>query len=162
MTDSATDVSSIANPITVVGERTLRLDAETVEAFDAETRTVEVVCATGHRYTAEWTGISIGDLCEAVDASPETTHVVVESLDGYRIAIPILDGIAGVVAVTKDGRPVGETNPYPNRFVAPDVEGARDVKGVSRVEFHALAADEDPEDLEQVEPDDDRFESDRD
>ncbi|MFW5918575.1 MAG: molybdopterin-dependent oxidoreductase [archaeon] len=162
MTDSSVKRFRVAEPVTVVGERELRLTAETVEPFETTARTIEVVCATGNRYVAEWRGIGIGDLCDAVDAPLEITHLVVESRDGYRIAVPILDGVDGVLAFEKDGRPVGETNPYHNRFVAPDVEGERDVKGVSRIEFHALDPDDDPDALEQVEPDDDRYEADRD
>jgi DMSO/TMAO reductase YedYZ molybdopterin-dependent catalytic subunit len=161
MTDSSGAQFDISQPVTVVGDSELSLDAESVLAFPPATRSVEIVCATGNRYTAEWVGIRITDLSDAVDAPADTTHFVVESLDGYRIAVPIVDGIDGVLAFEKDGLPVGETNPYPNRFVAPDIDGARDVKGVSRIEFHALEPDEDPDALEQVEPDDDRFEAER-
>lgn len=161
MTDLSGAQFDLSQPVTVVGTSVLTLDAESVSAFPPETRSVEVVCATGNRYTAEWTGIRITDLSDAVKAPADTTHFVVESLDGYRIAVPIVDGIDGVLAFEKDGLPVGEVNPYPNRFVAPDIDGARDVKGVSRIEFYALEPDEDPDTLEQVEPDDDRFEAER-
>lgn len=161
MSDSSGAQFRLSQSVTVVGEGEFSLDAETVQQFPQEERSVEVVCATGNRYTAKWAGIRIIDLGDAVDASDETTHVVLESLDGYRIAVPILNGVDGVLAFEKDGRPIGETNPYPNRFVAPDIDGARDVKGVSRIEFHALDPDDDPDALEQVEPDDDRFEAER-
>lgn len=161
MTDSSGAQFRLTQPVTVVGESQLKLDAVAAQQFSSAERSVEVVCATGNRYTAEWAGIRIIDLGDAVDAPTETTHLVVESLDGYRIAVPIVDGVDAVLAFEKDGRPVSETNPYPNRFVAPDIEGARDVKGVSRIEFHSLDPDEDPDALEQVEPDDDRFEAER-
>lgn len=161
MTDSVASNERVVDPITVVGDRTVSLNTELARSLPEESRTAAVVCATGNRYEAEWTGIGIGLLCEAVDAPADTTHVLVESRDGYRIAVPIVDALGGVVAFEKDGHPIDAATPYSNRFVAPTVEGARDVKGVSRIEFHALAPDENPERLEQVEPDDDRYEADR-
>lgn len=161
MTESVASEERVVDPITVVGDRTVRLTTELVRSFPEETRTAEVVCATGSRYEAEWSGIGIGSLCETVDAAADTTHVLVESRDGYRIAVPIVDAMDGVVAFDKDGHPIDTATPYSNRFVAPGIEGARDVKGVSRIEFHALDPVEEPERLEQVEPDDDRYEVDR-
>ena len=160
MTESVADRFEIPNPITVVGDRTVRLD-DTVRTLPVRTRSAEVVCASGDRYSAEWTGIGGDTLCEIGTAPPETTHLLVESRDGYRMAVSIADGLAGVLAFQKNGRSIGGNAPYSNRFVAPGVEGARDVKGVSRIEFHALDPGTDPERLEQVEPDDDRFEAER-
>lgn len=161
MTESVATESRWPHPITVVGDRSIALTTEMAQSLPSEDLTADVVCATGNRYDATWTGIGIESLCDVAEADAETTHVVFGSRDGYRIAVPILDALAGVLAFAKDGRPISEQAPYFNRFVAPDVEGARDVKGVERVEFHALAPDADPERLEQVEPDDDRYESDR-
>lgn len=147
--------------ITVVGDRPVRVTPEMADSLPEEQLTAAVLCATGNRYDATWSGIGIDSLCDVVDAPAETTHVVVASSDGYRMAVPILDALQGVVAFDKDGHPIEEQAPYSNRFVAPGVEGARDVKGVTRIEFHALDPDADPERLEQVEPDDDRFETER-
>lgn len=152
----------IPDPIEVVGGRRVVLEEGRISAFEADSRDVEIVCATGNRYDADWWGVPIAGLLEAADAPEDTTHVVVESADGYRVAVAIVEGVAGLLAFRKDGRPIGETNPYTNRFVAPDIEGARDVKGVRRIEFHSLAPSEDPDALENVEPVDDRFAADRD
>lgn len=159
MTDSVGVPIRIPEPITVVGTETMQLDEPTVQMFSLETRDAEVVCSTGNRYSADWQGIGIDALCEAVSAPDRTTHVLIESHDGYRIAVPIVDALDGVLAVAKNGRPLVSLTPYATRFVAPDIEGARDVKGVRRVEFHALDPGSDPESLEQVEPEDDRFEA---
>ncbi|MGM0397725.1 MAG: molybdopterin-dependent oxidoreductase [Halobacteriota archaeon] len=159
MTEPVASEPRLTNPITVVGDRSVRVTPAVAASLPEERLTAEVVCATGNRYEATWAGVGIGSLCDTVDAPAETTHVVVGSSDGYRMAVPILDALRGVIAFEKDGRPIDEQAPYSNRFVAPAVDGARDVKGVSRIEFHALEPDADPERLEQIEPDDDRFET---
>lgn len=146
-------------PIRVVGTEEVHLDAEMLGRFPVERRSVEVVCATGSRYTSTWEGIGIVDLLEAASAPENTTHLLVESRDGYRIAIPLVDGFDGLLAVRKDGQPLGSSNPYHTRFVAPDIDGARDVKGVREITFLAIDPTDDPERYEQVEPDDDRFEA---
>lgn len=161
MTESVVTKSRWSHPITVVGDRSITLTTDMGRSLPTERLSAEVVCATGNRYDAIWTGIGIGPLCDVVEADDETTHVVFGSRDGYRIVVPIIDALDGVLAFAKDGRPIDERAPYFNRFVSPDVEGARDVKGVERIEFHALDPDAEPERLEQVEPDDDRYESDR-
>jgi len=162
MTDSLGVPIRIPDPITVVGTETMKLDDTSVQSFSLESREAEVVCSTGNRYSADWQGIGIDALCEAASAPERTTHVVIESHDGYRIAVPIVDALNGVLALVKNDRPLGARTPYATRFVAPDVEGARDVKGVSRVEFHVLDPGSDPEHLEQGEPEDDRCEADHD
>lgn len=141
----------------VVGSTELVLDTETLERLPFASRRVEVVCASGHRYEAEWTGVTVETLVDAVHPPADTTHLIVESTDGYRMAVPVAAGLVGVLAFQKDGVPIGETNPYPNRFVSPAIEGERDVKGVARIEFHALAPGSDPDAMERVEPTDDRF-----
>lgn len=159
MTESVATDDPITQSITVVGERSIRVTPELIASLPEAQLSAAVVCATGNRYEATWSGVGIDTLCDTVDAPAATTHVVVASSDGYRMAVPILDALRGVVAFEKNGRPIGEQAPYSNRFVAPAIEGARDVKGVSRIEFHVLDPGEDPERLEQVEPDDDRFEA---
>ncbi|MFB6093798.1 MAG: molybdopterin-dependent oxidoreductase [Halanaeroarchaeum sp.] len=145
-----------ADAVVVVGERRWTVDPTVRRSADSAIE-ADVVCATGNRYSAEWAGVPVSTLAERARAPAETTHLVVESHDGYRMTVPIAAGIDGLLAVEKDGRPIGETEPYDTRFVAPDVAGARDVKGVARIEFRALDAGEDPEAFEQFEPDDDRF-----
>lgn len=162
MTESSADSLRAVDPIVVVGDRTINLDSDAAASVSSVTRQVTVVCATGHRERATWTGVEIASLCDAVDAPPETTHVLVESHDEYRMAVPIADALNGLVAFEKNGRPLSEAAAYDSRFVAPGVEGARDVKGVRRIEFHALDPSSDPDALENVEPADDRFEPERD
>lgn len=157
---SAEPVRALAS-IEIVGGTTVDLDAEVLGPLPTTTRQVSVVCATGHREVATWTGVDVSALCEVAEAPPETTHVVIDSHDDYRMAVPIVDAFDGLLAFEKDGKPLTESTAYDSRFVAPDVDGARDVKGVRRVEFHALDPSSDPDALENVEPTDDRYAPDR-
>lgn len=148
-------------PVTVEGRETFDLDADTLADFDVRTESVTVVCASGNRHTADWTGVTMVDLLEAAGVPQSTTHVVVESLDEYRVAIPVREAIDGLLAFVKDGEAIGATHEYANRFVSPATEGARDIKGVSRIEHTTLRPEEDPEALENLFPDGERFTANR-
>ncbi|MBP27028.1 MAG: hypothetical protein CMJ63_02255 [Planctomycetaceae bacterium] len=58
--------------------------------------------------------------------------------------------IDAVVAYARDGTPIGEEHDYETRFIAPDVDGSRTVKGVRAVEALALDPATDPESLEDI------------
>ncbi|MFB6070873.1 MAG: molybdopterin-dependent oxidoreductase [Halanaeroarchaeum sp.] len=147
--------------VVAAADRTITVGPESDGSLPETDDQIEIVCASGNRYEATWTGIPVSSLLEAVGAPADTTHLTIASADGYRIAVPLTDGLDGMIAYRRDGRPIGDGRPYRNRFVAPAVEGARDVKGVVRVEFHSLGPTDDPDALEVVEPMDDRFAADR-
>lgn len=144
-------------PVALEGAEPFELTPEAIESFDAETRSVTVVCASGDRHTAEWTGIAMPDLLEAADVPLSSTHVVVESLDDYRVVIPVRAALQGLLAFAKDGQPIGRTHEYGNRFVSGAAEGARFIKGVRRIEATTVDPDENPERLENLFPDGERF-----
>lgn len=120
-------------------------------------QTCSVECASGERTTACWTGVPVAELLSRVDAPPETTHLRLDSDDGYRVCVSIHDALDGLVAYARDGEPLAERSPYRTRFVASGVDGERLIKGIRRIETVALAADDDPEGLENVTLDDSRY-----
>lgn len=144
-------------PVAIHGDTPLEVTTATIDRFDVETERITVVCASGDRHTADWTGIRVGDLLEAAGVSESTTHVAVESSDEYRVVVPIGDAITGILAFAKDGVPIGSDHDYENRFVAAGTEGARDIKGVSLIEPTSLEPSDNPEALENLFPDGDRF-----
>lgn len=152
---------ALGPPVTVTGDSSFEVTPERVEDFAIQTETVTVVCASGNRHTAEWTGLAVVDLLEAAEAPASTTHIVVESDDKYRVAIPVAEAIEGLLAYTKDDVAIGENHAYANRLVSPNTEGARDIKGVSRIEPTTLDPEENPEDLENLFPDGERFTANR-
>lgn len=144
-------------PVVVTGPSGFELSSETLGNFEEVTESVTVVCATGARHTADWTGVRVIDLVDVAGVPASTTHIVVESTDEYRVAIPVAEALDGIVAYLKDGVPIGADHDYANRFVSPATDGARDIKGVSRIEHASLGPDEDPETLENLFPEGDRF-----
>jgi DMSO/TMAO reductase YedYZ molybdopterin-dependent catalytic subunit len=148
---------AIESPVVVAGSEPIELTAARIEGFEVETQRIEVVCASGDRHTAAWTGVPVADLLAAAGVPDETTHVTVESLDEYRVAIPVAEALQGLLAYLKDGVPIGRENAYENRLVSGATEGARDIKGVHRIEPTTLSPSDDPETLENLFPEGDRF-----
>ncbi len=155
--DVVPTTADLGPPVVIVGEDPFELTRDRIAEFDGETRTVTVVCASGDRHTAEWTGIPVLDLLESAAVRPSTTHVVVESLDDYRVAIPVRAALEGLLAYAKDGEPIGRIHEYSNRFVSGAAEGARFIKGVKRIEATSVDPEEDPESLENLFPEGERF-----
>jgi hypothetical protein len=125
-------------------------DRETVRLTDLPSveRECTVACASGDRTTATWTGVPVDELLETVGAPPETTHLRVVSDDGYAVCVAVGDALGALVALQRDGTRLADAEAYPTRFVGPSVSGERCVKGPVAVETHALAAADEPEDLE--------------
>ena len=155
--DTLEPSADIGPPVVVSGEEPLELTSEVLASFAPETRDVTVVCATGDRHSARWTGLPVADLLERAEVPLSTTHVVIESTDEYRVAIPVRAALEGLLAYEKDGVPIGRGNDYGNRFVSGVAEGARHIKGVRRIDSAALGPKEDPERLENLFPDGERF-----
>jgi DMSO/TMAO reductase YedYZ molybdopterin-dependent catalytic subunit len=129
-------------------------DLQRVERVE---RTCVVECASGERSTARFTGVTVPRLLDAVDANPETTHLRLEARDRHRVCVPIRDALDGLVAYAQDGRPLATDSPYRTRFIAPGVDGERQVKGLASVEALGLDADVDPDSLENITPADAGF-----
>ncbi|MFU8869396.1 molybdopterin-dependent oxidoreductase [Natronococcus sp.] len=139
---------TLERPIRLVGTREMLLDGDDFAALEHRSREIEIVCATGDRFTERWRGVPIPALLESAAAPPETTHLLVDSRDGLRACVAVEDALEGLLAVAKGGRQLSETADYATRFVAPGVDGVRTVKGVARVEAATLAPGEDPESYE--------------
>ena len=113
---------------------------ETVE------RAVEIRCATGDRWTADWRGPPVSAVVDRAAVPPETTHLTFETADGYRACLDVHTALDGVLAVAMDGEPLDAAERP--RLVCPGIEGIRTVKGVSAVVPASLSRGEDPEELE--------------
>lgn len=151
-TESRTDTDDGPAVLTVLADERRRYDPAALRELPRVERHCTVVCATGDRYTARWAGVPLPELLSAVGAPPATTHVRLESRDGYRVCVPVRDALDGVVAYASGGEPLHEQEPYRTRFVAPGVDGERLVKGLRRVEALALDPGDDPDELENVTP----------
>lgn len=134
--------------VELVGERVTRVGPDEFAGLPTARRTVEIVCASGSRHRSTWGGVAIPDLLSLGDAPSATTHLVFEARDGHAACVGVEGTAAGLLAFSRDGRPLAEDHAYENRFVSPDVDGARTVKGVERIEAVVLAPGERPEEFE--------------
>lgn len=159
--DSLGELRDVGLPVYVSGSTPVCLTPSAISEFPPETKTMTVVCETGSRHTADWTGVAVARLLEAAGVPAETTHLIVTSTDGYRVAVPVRRGIDALVAYAKDGRPIAADHDYSNRFVSPSLDGTRDVKGVCRIDHRALEPGDDPTSIEERSPDGDRFRAER-
>lgn len=116
------------------------------EQFDATTRTIGFECASGDWLEAEWTGVPLDPVLEAASVPPETTHVLVEAADGYRMCVAVWDLAGAMIAYDAVDRP---TSDFP-RFVSSSIDGPRAVKNLASVRPIELAANENPEDYEEL------------
>ncbi|MGB9955395.1 molybdopterin-dependent oxidoreductase [Haloferax prahovense] len=148
--DRSRSATAPTEAILVRGDDRASLSGAELLDFPAEDRTVTVACASGTRHTATWTGVPVFDLFADVGLDDETTHLVVESDDGYRVCIDVYDALDAVLAYARDGTPIGEEYDYETRFIAPEIDGSRTVKGVRAVEACVLDPSTDPESLEDI------------
>lgn len=108
-------------------------------------------CASGDPIGGRWRGIELADLLAEIDA--EATHLLVESADGFRACVPIVETLDGIIAVERlDTESVPEGLP---RLIAPSLSGTRLVQNVAAIEGKQLSASADPEEFEQLLPDED-------
>lgn len=107
-------------------------------------QTLRFRCASGDLFGGRWTGVPVDRILDEATLPAETTHVLFESTDDYRVCVDISAALCGILALADaDGRL--ESAP---RFVSAEIDGTRALKQVGWVEPLALAPDESPEEYE--------------
>lgn len=129
--------------VEILGEERLELTRDDLGARPTVERECAVVCASGDRTVATWTGVPVQDLVASAGAPPSTTHLLLTSTDGYRVCVGIAAALDALVAVTRDGEDLAAGN-CGTRFVGPDLDGKQSVKGVARIEPVSLDPGQDP------------------
>ena len=120
--------------------------AAAVAEFDLVALPCETRCGSGDVIGGHWRGIELVELLDGLDA--DTTHLLVESEDGFRVCVPIADAVDGVLAVDRL-----DTDFFPEglpRLVAPSLSGTRLVQRVASIEGRRLSPSEDPEAFEDL------------
>lgn len=106
------------------------------------TQSVRFECASGDWVEREYEAFPLWAVVEAAAMPGETTHVELESRDGYSACVPLSALSDAVIAVGEgDGRP---------RFISPEVVGPRAIKNLVAIRPLSLAAGEDRESHEQL------------
>ncbi|WP_254546348.1 molybdopterin-dependent oxidoreductase [Halomarina pelagica] len=129
----------------VIGRERLCLSVAALRSLPSVERRCTVACASGRRTTARWRGVPVPELLDRASMPEATTHLVIGSDDGYRACVAVRDALDGIVAYARDGTQIWDERPYATRFVAPGIEGARTVRGPTRIEGVALAPGADPD-----------------
>lgn len=140
--------------IQLIGAKSKTLTDKESKSRAFETQRIEVVCASGDRYTATWSGIPITDLLEEIEAPPTTTHIIVESVDGHQSCVAVPIALTGLLAFYRNGKVLADCTGYNSRFVAPNVDGARLTKAVHKVETVNLPPGTESESYENIVTDD--------
>lgn len=133
--------------VVVLGRNRLELptDPGAIEEFPVTLRTFEYTCHTGRPIGGRWLCVDLGDVLEAADLPPSTTHVLVEGADEYRSCLEILTALEASLGL----RRIGGADDTP-RLHAPSIPSDRTVRAVERIEPIALEAGTDPEEFETV------------
>ncbi|MEF8887360.1 MAG: hypothetical protein V5A30_06090 [Haloarculaceae archaeon] len=137
--------------VTVAGDRELTLrDAPAVrERVGWERRAVTIDCRSGRTIEGTWSGVPVAPAVEAAGFPPETTHLRATARDGHQVCVPVRTGLAGLLGFVcehvDDGRDGKESDTAETpRLVAPDIDSARAIRGLVRLEPAALPPGEDP------------------
>lgn len=133
-----------STPITLQGEGTAELTADDLATLPTVESRFEIVCSSGDRYTETWQGAPVADVLEYVSLPEGTTHLLAESVDGYRICVDVLTALDGILAFYRTGEPLSEDGGYETRFVAKGIGGPRTAKDVTRIEALELSPEDDP------------------
>lgn len=118
----------------------------TLAAHETVEQTIAISCASGTRSPGVWRGTPVLALVGAGAVPPETTHLVFATEDGYRACLDVRTALEGMLAVERDGVRLDAVDRP--RLVCPSIDGARTVKGVSRVVPVTLPPATRPEDYE--------------
>lgn len=104
-----------------------------IMAMPTTDQTVDIHCVTKWtKFDTTWTGIPTRALWEAVEPSPDATHVMVHAYHGYTANLPIADFLsdASMFAHTYEGEPLDLEHGYPLRLVIPHLYFWKSVKWV--------------------------------
>lgn len=131
--------------IQVFGESSLEFTVDSPPEWARESlgrRSVGFECASGDWIEREYEALPAMAVLERVDLPGDTTHVQLESRDGYRACVPVAALVDAVIAL-------GDENGHP-RFVSPAVIGPRAIKDLASIRPLSLDAPEDPEAYERL------------
>lgn len=100
-------------------------------------------CASGDWIEHEWEGVPVFELLEAADVPADTTHVQLESVDGYRSCVRLADLEDAIVAV--DGGDGGVP-----RLISPQTVGPRNIKQLAYIRPKSLTPEDKRERYEKL------------
>ncbi len=114
-----------------------------LETLSQKRRQITLHCHTGRRIEGEWIGVPVATLIEEVAISERATHILVESVDGFRACFPLLEALDSLVAFEETRLDCDDSFDVTPRIVSPFLDSRRAVKFVDRITAIRLEPDED-------------------
>ena len=120
----------IDSPVTLTWKSFLALD-------QSESRSDIHCVTTWSRYDNDWRGVFVRDLLDAAPPTPEATHVMLTSYDGYTTNLPLADFASedAILATHWQGEPITTEHGGPMRLVVPHLYFWKSAKWLNRIEF---------------------------
>jgi DMSO/TMAO reductase YedYZ molybdopterin-dependent catalytic subunit len=107
-------------------------------ALPTEDVTKDIHCVTKwSKFDTVWRGVSLDYILDAAKISPEVTHLIAHSYDGYTTNVPIEEvrgGKAWVVSLY-EGKPLEAEHGGPARLLVPHLYFWKSAKWLKRLEF---------------------------
>lgn len=111
------NISDYAFTVDGLVDNPLRLSYSDLRSYPPETRVVLLICPLTFADNPSWTGVPFAAILARAGARPEATEIVLKSLDGFEIPLPI-DIVPDVLlAYGVDGETLPPVHGYPVRAV---------------------------------------------
>ena len=123
----------------VSNNRTIELSREMLLEMPQTSAALPIACVEGWSAMAEWRGVRVRDLLDAVDA-PDNVDVVVTSLQPsgpFRVTLLPLQFVEDpltLLALELNGEPLNLDHGFPCRIIAPNRPGVLQTKWVASIE----------------------------
>jgi DMSO/TMAO reductase YedYZ molybdopterin-dependent catalytic subunit len=132
------DVSEWKLVIDGLVKNPLSWDWQAFTSLPHESIVKDIHCVTKwSKFDSKWDGVSLDYILDKAQISPEATHVIAHSHDGYTTNLPIADirGGQAWVAYIYDGKPLESEHGGPARLLVPHLYFWKSAKWVKRLEF---------------------------
>ncbi|MDE1875063.1 MAG: sulfite oxidase-like oxidoreductase [Patescibacteria group bacterium] len=113
-------------------------DWQQFSSLPAEDIVRDIHCVTKwSKFDTTWRGVSMDQIISLAGVSPEATHIIAHSHDGYTTNIPIEDirGGKAWIAYVFGGAPLEPEHGGPARLLVPHLYFWKSAKWLSRLEF---------------------------
>jgi DMSO/TMAO reductase YedYZ molybdopterin-dependent catalytic subunit len=116
-TPPVVDIDTYRFAVEGLAGKPLSLSYADLKAFPAESRTVLLICPRTFADNPSWTGVPLTTILEAAGARPGAAEVVLHSMDGFEIPLPLELAPDILLAYEVNGVPLPPGHGYPLRAV---------------------------------------------
>lgn len=135
--------------VMIYGPETSSEDLESADLPIVQRR-FDLECASGDRLCGTWRGVPMSAFIVRRGAPDESTHLLIESSDGYRLCVALKDVLTGLLAIHRVDSSAS-TDAFP-RLLAERLGATRAVKGITSIEAVELPPAIDPRSIDTLPP----------